>query len=303
MSCCNVRVRRVACGALSATLFAVSILRSPVHAAEPLRLTHDGRLKMDPVFIRGGEEIVFTVLETESQTSLMRLKLADGSVSRLRPDAATSEFEPAFSADGRYGAFVQSRGNLNLLLVIQDAVSGKDSLFDPGGGFNGMRRPTIAGNSGWVAFAMPGPGGEQIHRVNLQGDGREQLTEGEAMNMTPAYSPDERRIAFSSSREGDFEIHVMDADGKNVRRLTHRRGRDLRPAWSPDGRQIAFVGYEDGNEELFVMRDDGTGLRRVTTHPERDDYPAFHPDGRRLVAVCERQGRLDLYLLDLPPAP
>lgn len=283
-------------------LFVAGIATS-TFAGEPVRLTHDGRLKMDPVFIRGGEELVFTVLESESQTSLMRLKLADGGVSRLRPDASTSEFEPAFSADGRHCAFVQSRGNLNLLLVIQDTVAGKDHIFDPGGGFNGMRRPTIAGEAGWVAFAMPGPGGEQIFRVNLQATGREQLTEGEAMNMTPAYSPDGQRIAFSSSRDDDFEIHVMDADGKNVRRLTHRKGRDLRPSWSPDGRQTAFTGYADGNEELFVMNADGAALRRVTNHPERDDYPAWHPDGRRLVALCERHGQFDLYLLDVPVRP
>ena len=59
-----------------------------------VQLTKDGQLKADPVFVRSGEEIVFTVLESPTQMSLMRLKVADGSVERLHSQATTSEFEP-----------------------------------------------------------------------------------------------------------------------------------------------------------------------------------------------------------------
>src|SRR5262249_26344343 len=108
------------------------------------QLTRDGRQCMDPVFIRGGAELVFTVLESPTQTSLMRLKLAAGTADRLHPQATTAEFEAAFSPDGRYCAFVQSRANLNLKLILRDTQLNKDAVFDPGGGFAGMRRPSIA---------------------------------------------------------------------------------------------------------------------------------------------------------------
>src|SRR5712692_9158105 len=85
-----------------------------------VRLTKDGRLKADPVFVHGGEEVVFTVLESPTQWSLMRLKVADGTVERLHPNATTSEFEPAFTPDGSLYCFVQNRANLNLKLVIRD---------------------------------------------------------------------------------------------------------------------------------------------------------------------------------------
>src|SRR5262245_6429867 len=99
------------------------------------RLTTDGKLKTDPVFIKDGTEIVYTVQETPTQLSLMRLKLADRTVERLFPQSTTNEFEAAFSADGRYCAFVQSRANLNLKLVIRDLKEDRDAVFDPGGGF------------------------------------------------------------------------------------------------------------------------------------------------------------------------
>ena len=59
--------------------------------------------------------------------------------------------------------------------------------------------------------------------------------------MSPAWSPDGRRIAFMSDRDENPEIYVMDADGANQTRLTRTELEDSLPAWSPDGRRIAFV--------------------------------------------------------------
>lgn len=272
---------------------------APVSAqVQTKQLTKDGRLCFDPVFTKDGQEIVFTIQETPTQTSLMRLKLADGSVERLHPSANTAEFEAAFSPDGRFYAFVQSRANLNLKLVIRDLKSGKDAIFDPGNGFVGAHRPSFLPDGGRVYFHLPTASGTQIMSVNNQGQDRQVLT-GPGMNSWPAVSPDGKEIAFSSSRDGDFEIYLMGIDGSNVRRLTKSPGIDNRPTWSPDGKRLAFTSNRDGNYEVYVMDADGSNLRRVTNHPERDDYPAWHPDGRRLVMVSERNGKHDLYLVDV----
>jgi TolB protein len=263
------------------------------------RLTFDGRQKMDPVFVHQGEELVFTLEETPSQLNLMRLKLSDGTVERLHPQATTSEFEAGFSPDGRYYAFVQCRANLNLRLVIRDVKQNRDAVFDPGGGFAGMHKPSIAPDSSRTIFSIPRAPGQQIASVNILGQDRKHLTQT-GINNWPAFSPDGRQIVFGSSRDGDFEIYVMNADGSAVRRLTRSPGLDVRPAWSPDGKRIAFTSNRDGNYEIYVMDADGSRLHRITNHPDRDDYAAWHPDGRRLAIVSERAGRSDLYLIDVP---
>src|SRR5262249_40215699 len=158
--------------------------------------------------------------------------------------ATTSEFEASFSADGRFCAFVQSRGNLNLKLVIRDTKEGRDAVFDPGGGFASLRRPALAPDGSRVVFAMPGNNGQQVHTVNAQGQARKPLT-SVGFNNWPAYSPDGKRIAFGSSRDGAYEIYVMDGDGGNARRLTNSGRLNLRPTWSPDSTQLAFVSNRD----------------------------------------------------------
>lgn len=265
------------------------------------RLTTDGRLKTDPVFLPGGAAVVYSVQEKSTQFSLMRLNLADGSVERLHPLAQTTEFEPAFSPDGRYCAFVQSQGNLKLNLVIRDRnKANSDVSYSPEGGFAGVRRPTLAPNGSRVAFAFPVEGGQAIASLNLQCQDFQFLTRG-GINAGPAFAPDGRQIAFASSRGGSFDIYVMAPDGSSVRRLTQGLRMNIRPTWAPDGRRIAFTSSRDGNYQIYVMQADGTGQRRVTTSTERDDYPTWHPDGKHVVFVGERAGKSDLYQIEVKP--
>jgi WD40 repeat protein len=292
MNCCSV-ARSIAPALIVLTAAAI------LAAAEPKQLTSDGRLKMDPVFVSRGQEIVYTVLESPTQTVLQRVRLNDGAEQRLHPKATTAEFEAAFSSDDRYCAYVQSRGNLTLRLVIHDARNDEEHTVEPGGGFSGLRHPSISLAAGVVAFSIPAAGGQQIVSTDMQAKGRKELTQGESLNCWPSFSPDGRSIAFGSNRDGDFEIYVMAADSSEIRRLTESPGRDMRPSWSPDGRRLAFTSVRDGNQEIYVIHADGTGLVRVTNHPEQDDFSCWHPDGSRLAIVGERAGKFDLYLVDV----
>jgi TolB protein len=112
--------------------------------------------------------------------------------------------------------------------------------------------------------------------MNADGSGQTRLTNNQADDHQPDWSPDGARIAFSSSvQDQNKEIYVMNADGTNTIRLTSDPGADLDPAWSPNGEKIVFS--RDGGSEIYVMNADGTGQTNLTNNPASDALPDWQP--------------------------
>src|SRR5262245_15850422 len=266
----------------------------------PRQITRDGRLKFSPVAIGLKDEILYCELADPTLYRITRLSLTDGTTRPLNPQAQTSEFDPAVSADGGGIAYLKTIGPLRVNLVIEDAAGAKLGEVAPGEGFSGMRSPAFSPDHSLVAYSFGERGRQQLFIVRSDGTGKKPLTDSGGINNWPAFSIDGREIVFASSRDGDFEIYRMTADGGDVRRLTDSPGQDIRPRFSPDGKRIAFTSHRDGNANVYIMNADGSAVTRVTDSSDRDDYPDWMPDGRRLVYVAEHDGRHDLFLVDAP---
>src|SRR5687768_12837396 len=66
--------------------------------------------------------------------------------------------------------------------------------------------------NGPVAFVSDRGGDPEIFVVEpLLGGGVDQLTDNEAWDTDPAWSPDTTRLAISSNRDGDDDIYILDA--------------------------------------------------------------------------------------------
>jgi len=282
-------------------LILILFAMAAIQAAEPIRLTTDGHVKRDPVFLNPqGTELLYAVLEKPNQLRLMKLSLVDRTSTPLHPMETRTEFEPTVSADGRYLAFVQNRGNLSLAIVIQDLIDNQTSEVPPGGGFSGPRSPCFAPDNTRLLFSYPEEGRQQIYAVDLKGKNRQTLIDSEGVNNWPHFTSNGQQFAFSSSRDDDYEIYVARSDGSNPRRLTESPKQDIRPRFSPDGSRIAFTSNRDGNYEIYVMQSDGRNIVRVTNHPELDDYAAWYPNGKHLIVLSERNGAFDFYQIDQP---
>ena len=260
-------------------------------AGEGQRLTSDGQLKRDPIFVNDGQEIVYSVEHNSPRLILNRLRLSDGVVTRLHPEASLPELKPSFSRNEKIYTFLAMTGNDYLTLRVGDAKSKQVRILKSSGAV--VWNASITPDGKQVVYNISG----QLILRTLSGDKEIPLTKSAGRNDWPNVSADGKRIVFSSSRNGDFDIYVMKLDGSEMRRLTESLGLDMRPVWSPDGKQIAFTSNRDGNYEIYVMNADGSVVRRVTHHKERDDYPAWHPDGKKLVYVSERDGNYDLYFV------
>lgn len=271
-----------------------------VVAGEPLQLTTDHLYKRDPVFIEKGNALVYVVLSRPEQLQLMRMDLKTRMAEPLHPDETRTEFEPAFSPDGRYYAFVQSRSPASVGMVIRDTKTETDADLPPAPGFSGFRNPTFAPSGGRLLYSHAEDGRQQIWSINMQAGDRKNVIDSRGINNWASYSPDGSQILFGSTRDGNFEIYLLDVSDASTRRLTESPSQDIRPRFSPDGRRICFTSSRDGNYEIYILHLKDGQLQRLTNHPERDDYANWHPNGKQIVLVSERRGKQDLYLVDVP---
>jgi Tol biopolymer transport system component len=128
-------------------------------------------------------------------------------------------------------------------------------------------------------------------------DGSEtlQITDNEAQDSDPKWSPNGDRIVFVSDRDGDSEIFVTNKDGSKIIQITDNEVRDWDPKWSPDGKEIVFLSVPNGNEgEIFVTSSDGLETRQITDNGFWNESPVWSPDGQHIAfssnfARCEDQ--------------
>jgi Tol biopolymer transport system component len=118
------------------------------------------------------------------------------------------------------------------------------------------------------------------------------LTNNNASDGSPRWSPDGERIAFTSDRDGNTEIYVMNADdGSGQTRLTEDFQFDGSPRWSPDGERIAFDSNRGNQRGIFVMNaDDGSDVTRLT---DDGNGPAWSPDGEKIAFTSDRDAAED----------
>jgi TolB protein len=113
--------------------------------------------------------------------------------------------------------------------------------------------------------------------------------------ISPAWSPDGRRVAYVSFEAKKPVVYVHDlATGKRVL-VSNQKGNNSAPSWSPDGQRLAVALSRDGNTQVYLVNADGSGLRRISRSSAIDTEPQFSPDGRSIYFTSDRGGAPQIY--------
>ena len=213
-------------------------------------------------------KIAFERLRDDSTWEIYAVDPDGSNPINLTDNQAQNDIDPAFSTDGRKIAFASDRD----------------------GSYSVERSSPM----------------REIYVMNSDGSNPTRLTNDQALDVEPAFSPDGKKIAFKSDRDGsfaynDYAIYVMDSDGSNLTRLTTNQAynNDGNPVFSPDGKKIAFMSERDGNPEIYVMNTDGTDQTRLTNNSRVDADPAFSPDGKKIAFTSSRdRSGGEIYLMN-----
>ena len=115
--------------------------------------------------------------------------------------------------------------------------------------------------------------------------------------LSPAWSPDGKKIAYVSFESGNSNIYVQDiTTGSRQLVESHPKGINGAPAWSPDGSKLAVALSFSGNLNIYVLNMASRQETRVTSdNLAINTQPEWSPDGQTIYFTSDRSGRPQIY--------
>jgi Tol biopolymer transport system component len=241
-----------------------------------------------------------------------------------------NERDPAWSPDGTKIAFTgpggfnqDNSGGLEDIYVMDADPSTRDATSLTNTPNSLEYQPSWAPLGDQLAFVREVPGqiiSEQsdIFVMDANGANATNLTQTDANEHAPDWSPDGEKIAFAGVRQSTatptacptatatatacpeqptaaWKILTMDRNGQNVAILTgdEFHAFDDAPDWSPDSTKVVFM--KESQElgccepwEIWAVNRDGSGDTNITNHPADDTSPSWSPDGSEITFSSDR---------------
>jgi TolB protein len=168
-----------------------------------------------------------------------------------------------------------------------------DMIFEKLTGIQGVFATQIA----YVTAQDRGP--DKLYTlVVADSDGENEHTIMESTDpiMSPAWSPDGRRLAYVSFEGDRSTIFVQTLRTGNRIKVSDRQGINGAPAFSPDGRKLVLtLGGADGNLDIFTMDIATKAIQRLTTNRAIDTEGTWSPDGEVVYFTSDRSGGPQVY--------
>ena len=157
--------------------------------------------------------------------------------------------------------------------------------------------PVSASVAGPIVFRTGSAGGfRQFVWVDRAGKVLERVGEPQEAVLSPALSPDGRRVAFHHPTNGNIDLWLLELARGVTTRLTTDATGESHPTWSPDGGQLAFNTTRTGHSDVYVQSlADAVPHMLITSDLEK--WPTdWSSDGRFILfSVNDPRTRRDIW--------
>lgn len=139
------------------------------------------------------------------------------------------QHQPAWSSDSHTIYFQSGDGKQNHDIWKVDLGSGRLEQLTVGSLYN---FEVAASPQGDIAFSTNRAGNYELYIQSPAGKVR-RLTDNPALDGSPSFSPDGKKLAFESTRRGTFGVWVLDLATSKVFQLAQHPAGARAPAWGP----------------------------------------------------------------------
>ena len=120
--------------------------------------------------------------------------------------------------------------------------------------------------------------------------------------LSPAWSPDGKKLAYVSFETGKPVIFVHELGSGERKKVADFPGLNSAPAWSADGQSLLMTLSKDGNAEIYQMNLQSRKVTKLTNHWAIDTEATWDSSGEGIFFTSDRSGGPQIYYMAKPGA-
>jgi TolB protein len=149
-----------------------------------------------------------------------------------------------------------------------------------------------------MALVLSREGNPELYVRDLRTGVDRRLTRTlKAIESSPSWSPDGRRIAYVSDQSGSPQIWALPREGGSPRRLTTRGAENVAPSWGPNN-VVAFASRSGRQYQVGLVHPDSGESRILALGGASFEDPCWTPNGRHLTCTRTVGRKSEISLVD-----